>query len=169
MLKTAFVITTTLILASNFGFAGDSLDYTAFSGTFRFDAENSDRECKFSNNQLVQFKSSPIDHKIEAQVEGGYPYKIEDINQGKKKFNSCWSDGLMGYTEAVGKGKVLKYREVTLKPGFFCTGGFEDHSLTSTWEIKADVFIMKDKRSSEWLTTTCKFKKVKSMENLEGN
>ena len=126
----------TLFISSNVLAA--NLDYSTFSGKWQLVPERSHAECALNYEGVMEFQSLPEQNAVYGNFPDGSRVEFHDINQGRKKFDSCFSDGILGYSETVGAGNKLSETVVYLHTGFFCGGGSEKSRTIYTWEIKGD-------------------------------
>jgi hypothetical protein len=150
----------TFILFSNISFAANNFNYSAFSGDYKLEFKDPRGDCELNFYRPMKLTNSPKDHFFQATFENGSYLKVEMINQGKRKFNSCWSDGIIGYTETKGKGTIAQEKTVYLKPGFFCRGGSPRYIRWTTWELKGDILSMVNQTSDSPGKLICRFKKT---------
>ncbi len=134
-------------------------DYSAFDGQYSLE-----KPCEYmENDRVVTVFGDPATHSIRAQyAENVYPIwgLIEHINEGVQKFSSCWSDGLMGYSETTGNGNRLDFVIVYLKSGFMCGGGSEKYRITQSLERTGDELIWTMHSTDDDSSTECHFKKI---------
>ncbi len=147
-----------LLSLSQMSFANtNSVDMSAFSGRFELDLASSTANCKLNVHGPIQFVDSHIEGTVKFIYEGTRSYQqMQNINMGKIKFNSCFSDGLLGFTETILQNNKIDETTTFLKPGIFCTGGGVDHLRNYSWEIRGEQFI-----ESIGGKTYCTFNKLK--------
>jgi hypothetical protein len=115
-----------------------SFDYAAFQGTWLLTPETSDSECALNYRGPMTLVASAEAHTVIGKLNDGSQVEFMGIDQGPRKFNSCFSDGIIGYSETVGDGAKVTETTVYQKPGFLCSGGREESRKVYTWEIKGD-------------------------------
>ncbi len=151
-----------LLFFANGTFAANNFDYAAFSGVYQLEFHDPRGDCELNDNYPLTLTNSPEDHSLKGTFTGKDNYlEIRDIDQGRKTFNSCWSDGVVGYSETTGNGSRVQYKTVYLKPGWLCEGGWPRYSTTTSWEIKGDLFTITYQSSDSPTKLVCQFKKVK--------
>ncbi len=130
----------TLFLINSFiVFASDQ----PFNGSFEMDRNESPESCLLNDRGPGTFEKND-DYSITFKFDDGSFQEMKSINQGRVRFDSCFSNGLMGYTETVAKGNKITRTTTFLKPGFFCRGGRVSHKKYFNWEIKGDIFKQND-------------------------
>jgi len=128
----------TLLLVSGTAFAA-SFDYAAFQGSWLLIPESSAQECVLNYKGPMTLQASVEGHTVIGKLNDGSQVEFLGIDQGQRKFNSCFSNGIMGYSETVGNSARLTETTVYQKPGFMCQGDGEKRREVSTWEIKGDL------------------------------
>jgi hypothetical protein len=84
----------------------------------------------------------------------------DKVNNNRDDFDSCWSDGLKGYTEVVGNGNVVVNRTIHLKKGFLCTGKGESCRRGGFFAIDKDGLLNVGWEDRCWKDTAlCVYKK----------
>jgi len=120
-----------------------ALDYSAFHGHFQAVPSS---ECKDMPD--FDFMADAAHQRITMKFSSGNNWvgQFEHINQGRFSFNSCVSDGIMGYQETAGSGTEIVDTTVYLNPGIFCSGGLEKSRKTTTIQLSGDTvtFNVKD-------------------------
>jgi hypothetical protein len=116
-------------------------DYAAMSGHFKPVAPCSE--------QPFDLVADPVNHKVQLIISdpahpptGGVQIEyspFENINEGKREFNSCFSDGVLGYRITVGSGTRIEQTVIYLKPGFMCQGKAEKDRVVETLELEGDL------------------------------
>lgn len=124
------------------------LDYSAFQGHFQL-APSSDAQCK--DLVEIEFLADPAKHSVTMKVSNSSdtPLEFSAINQGRHTFNSCWSDGFLGYSENTGAGTEIISKTVYLNPGLFCEGGSEKEHKSMTIELKGNTVTL-DREDTEF-------------------
>ncbi len=123
------------VFASNF-------EYSAFTGIWLLDSGISPINCVLNYRGPMQLIGDAENHNVRGYFKDGYRIEIANINEGAIKFNSCWSDGIMGYSEVVGEGTRLTDTIVYQDGGFFCLGGSEVRRSVDQFELKDNLFVM---------------------------
>ncbi len=129
-----------ILLVSSTAFALD-FDYSAFHGTWQLIPEISHPECALNYKGPLTLFASAEDHTVIGKFDDGSQIEFLAIDQGRREFNSCFSDGILGYTETVGDGPKVTETTVYLKPGVMCMGGGEKRRTISAWEINGDSMV----------------------------
>ena len=103
----------------------------------------------------------PKNFSLRLVLQGGFAEKFPftHINQGRHKFDSCFSDGVIGYSETVGEGQVVKSTTVYQNPGLFCRGGSEKYRRTRMLKLVGDQLSITEKNSLASKTTMCIFER----------
>ncbi|MFL5814313.1 MAG: hypothetical protein ACJ763_12100 [Bdellovibrionia bacterium] len=139
MKKAFLVLPSVLMSANSFGMGPkppQELDYSAFQG--RFQLTSSDKKCQYLTE--FEFVTDAANHRVTMKYLTGENWvgQFDHINQGRVPFNSCFSDGFMGYKETAGSGTKIVDNLIVLNPGFMCSGGSVKRSETTTVELKGD-------------------------------
>lgn len=87
---------------------------------------------------------------------------FDEINTGKKEFSSCWSDGIMGYSETTAKTNLLKSITIYKNSGFMCNGGMEKNRHIQELSLKGNILIYRDywKPTSALSEVKCVFERL---------
>jgi hypothetical protein len=138
-MKAFLVLLSVLMSVNSFGMGPkppQELDYSALQG--RFQLTSTDKKCRYLTE--FEFVTDAANHRVNMKYPKGENWtgQFEHINEGRIPFNSCYSDGFMGYTETEGSGTKIVKSLVVLNPGFMCSGGSEKSRETSTMELKGD-------------------------------
>jgi hypothetical protein len=129
-----------------------NLDYNAFQGRFEVGAD-----CLINSDPSVPLISNRA--KREVRLVGFVSF--DSIDQGKRPFNSCFSDGLVGYEQTTGSGTKVTAVTVFQRPGVMCQGSnlFPKKKSYRSLEIKGDDLIYKTWGTKQ-NSTTCVLKRI---------
>lgn len=115
---------------SSFAFAAGSkpinikpgdVNYELFPGNYKL-VKSSGTMPSFCNRTTeIQIETDPSRSEIKV-ANCKHDCSFEKVNDSRRPFNSCFSDGLKGYSETVGNTNVIVNRTIFQKPGFFCMG-----------------------------------------------
>ena len=160
-MKTIFAVLCLMSISlPTFASATSKINYSIFSGVFVLNAHNPPGDCEANYPQPLQLDNSPQDQTIGDVSRDNETLIFNHINQGRVAFNSCWSDGMLGYTETTGQGSIVEQKIVIYKPGFFCQGGRLKSELRTTLEIKDNQLILTSSSSDSSPARICQFKRV---------
>jgi len=157
-----------LLLVPSAAFAA-IFDYTAFQGSWLLIPETSAQECVLNYKGPMTLQASAEDHTVIGKLNDGSQVEFLGIDQGQRKFNSCFSDGILGFSETVGNGAKVTETTVYQKPGFMCQGGGEKRREVSTWEVRGDSMtgtyryrVIHMDTQMKTAQKICKFKRISS-------
>lgn len=127
---------------SSWAIAQNDIDNSVFNGKFIMDHEKSTENCRLNDFGPMEFVRDGANHTVKfvSLNDNNRYYSIDRINTGKRTFNSCWSDGLVGYAETTLRKNKIEDKTTYLKPGFVCRGGGVKEVVLYTWEIRRNIF-----------------------------
>jgi len=99
------------------------VNYSAFPGEYVLIKSSGNVKQFCDAYKSLRIVASPSRGLVEAVGVDQYAmFHYEKINNNRDDFDSCWNDGMKGYSEIVGNGSVVVNRTIHLKKGFLCTG-----------------------------------------------
>lgn len=149
----ATMMTLTFPILSYAGF-----NYSNFDGRYEMTTD-----CFGNGSRYVSIVSNPAEYEISGSIDGQsniYFVHFEHINRGKARFNSCWEDGFVGYTETEADGNKITEKTVIQRPGFLCSGGLPRKITRVSLELKGDKLVYKYKGADQH--DTCILKRIRN-------
>lgn len=155
-----------LILTFSPASFSETFDFSRFCGTFQLSKKSNDVfSCEQQNKFLPEIASAKIRRfsKLNSQDADFKEYVgLENINMGRRTFDSCFSDGIRGYTEVVAKKNTITERLVYFKPGLFCSGTSVQKRYVSSYKIANErlIITMSVNGADRNANTICEYKKI---------
>jgi hypothetical protein len=129
----------------------------------------SDGHCNLKevDGTVLRFTYDPAKLTINAFFNDKQYYNyspIDNLNKGKMEFNSCWSDGFMGYRDNKFYDNTIIGKTVIVSPGFFCMGGRDLRVREVRYSFKKDKLFLRvtyaDYDRDEAMDETCSFTRI---------
>lgn len=101
--------------------------------------------CKdWGNIELIYDENTNTLHGVLESAPGNRAFGFEQINKGKRKFNTCWSNGVMGHIETTFKNSFIETVTTYLRPRIFCIPGKVDSQHFERLTLKGRQLIFKE-------------------------
>lgn len=125
-----------------------------------------DLDCEITHLQgsVIGFHHDSEKGSVEVFADGNLYSKIEGLSEERRTFNSCFSDGFMGYSESLLYYNRMIDRTIIQYPGFFCTGKTEKSRDETSYIFVKDKLTVRDVNvdyeKNESSDRSCRFTRI---------
>lgn len=125
-----------------------------------------DLDCEINHLQgtVLSFHHDSEKYSVTIFADGNLHSNVERLNEDRRSFNSCFSDGLLGYSESLLYYNKLIERTVYQNPGFFCMGKSEKRRNETTYTFVKDRltirYVYVDYKRNESIDRSCRFTRI---------